>query len=135
MDHTADLGLEIRAPDLPALLGRAAAGMMHLLLERIPTDGPEERAVRLRAPDPPGLLRAWLRELLHLHDAEGFETAAVDVRRLKLEDADGGARLEASVRGCMQDEAPVREIKGVTLHGLTLERTDDGWFGRVIFDV
>ena len=28
-----------------------------------------------------------------------------------------------------------REIKGVTLHGLAVERIGDEWLGRVIFDV
>jgi SHS2 domain-containing protein len=29
----------------------------------------------------------------------------------------------------------VREIKGVTLHGLTAEPRGNGWYARVIFDV
>jgi len=136
LDHTADLGLEIRAPDLPALFDRAAAGMMHLLLERVPDDGPEERSVEARAPDGPGLLRSWLRELLFLHDRYGFQTAEVEFRTLEAEPGPGReARLEATVRGRPEEEPPVREIKGVTLHRLALEPADDGWFARVIFDV
>lgn len=136
MDHTADLGLEIRAPDLPTLLRRAAAGMMHLLLERIPTDGTEERSVTVEAPDPAGLLRAWLRELLFLHDSEGFQTTGVEFRGLTgAEGDDGAASLEAVVRGLLERQPPVREIKGVTLHGLRADPVDDGWLGRVIFDV
>ena len=34
------------------------------------------------------------------------------------------------------DHGPrVREIKGVTLHGLVVERRTEDWVGRVIFDV
>ena len=44
-------------------------------------------------------------------------------------------RLEATVGGGPAEGQPIREIKGVTLHGLAAEPREDGWYGRVIFDV
>ncbi|MFO8173798.1 MAG: archease [Longimicrobiales bacterium] len=43
--------------------------------------------------------------------------------------------LIARVEGVMDRGPRVREIKGVTLHDLKLERRGKGWYGRVIFDV
>lgn len=134
MDHTADLALEITAPDPTELLRRAAAGMMYLLLEELPTRTGERRELGVSSGDAPGLLREWLRELLFWHEAEGFATAEIEVRSLE-PGTSGGARVEAVVKGGRTDRPPVREIKGVTLHGLRAEPRDGGWYGRVVFDV
>jgi SHS2 domain-containing protein len=37
--------------------------------------------------------------------------------------------------GVLDDGPRVREVKGVTLHGLRVERMGEGWMGTVIFDV
>ncbi len=132
MDHTADLGLRIRATTLPELFRRAALGMMYLLLERVPEREGEQRTVRVDAEDPAGLLRAWLREVLFLFDSEGFETADARFRELDGEEA---TVVDSTLVGRPAGIDPVREIKGVTLHGLTVEPRDGGWFGQVIFDV
>lgn len=134
MDHTADVGLAIEAEDRAELFRRAAAGMMHLILERLPERTDEIRELRVSSADLAGLLREWLRELLYWHEAEGFSVASADIRTLEVEEG-GEAVLEATVRGGPDDEPPVREIKGVTLHGLTAGPRDGGWHGRVIFDV
>lgn len=154
MDHTADVALEVRAPGPEELFARAAAGMFHLLLERRPGHADEERSLDLSASEADALFRNWLRELLFWHDSEGFAPASVEVRRIRLgpgpdraagasegDRATGGPGpdapcvLEAVVRGGIEEAPPVREIKGVTLHGLAVEPRDDGWYGRVIFDV
>jgi len=130
LDHTADVGLEVRAGSLVELLRRSAAGMTHLILEGSPPDGEEECVVSVVGADPPQLLRNWLRELLYLHEAEGFAYSAAEFTTL-----DAGV-LEAVVRGGADPSEPAREIKGVTLHGLVTERTPEGeWYARVIFDV
>lgn len=78
---------------------------------------------------PPALLRAVLREVLLWHELDGFAPSTVEVT-----DAAPG-RFEARVRGGIPAAPPVREIKGVTLHGLTAEPDGGVWRGRVIFDV
>lgn len=134
MDHTADVGLEVEADDPAELFRRAAAGMMYLILERLPERAERNRELRVTSADLAGLFRDWLRELLFWHEAEGFTAASAEIRTLDAGDG-GEAELEATVRGGSGTEAPVREIKGVTLHGLAVERRDGGWYGRVIFDV
>ena len=130
LDHTADVGLEVRADDLSELFLRAALGMTHLILEA-PLPEPEEgRMLRVVSDDLPGLLRNWLRELLYLHEVEG--AAFVDAEFVDM-DPTG---LEATVRTGPDPAPPAREIKGVTLHGLDVhQEVDGGWYARVIFDV
>jgi len=148
LDHTADLGLEVRAPELPELFRRAALGAMWLVLERqpgqfgegaLPSREDETRSVELGEEDLPDLLRSWLRTVLFWDETEGF--VAVDTRLILLPTpfCDSPDRQAFGLRGEVTgrfDQGPrVREIKGVTLHGLRVERLEGGWFGRVIFDV
>lgn len=129
LDHTADVGIEVEAPDLAELFRRAALGMMGLILEEPAPEPAEERQLVLEAPDLPSLLFLWLRELLYWHEVGGFAFAEAAFRAL-LE-----TRLEAVVRGGPDPCTPAREIKGVTYHELAAERRPDTWFARVIFDV
>jgi SHS2 domain-containing protein len=137
LEHTADVGLEVEADAPVELFRRAALGMTHLLLDHVPRpreDG-QLRHLSLRSSDLPDLLREWLREVLHLHESEGFALTSMDLTLSE------GWELSAELLGVIDPTVPIREIKGVTLHGLRAElreRDDTGgpeWYGRVIFDV
>lgn len=139
LEHTADVGLDVEAPSVELLFHRAAAGMLALLrgdeegpgpegwAEAGPSS-PEPRLLEIAARDRPGLLRAWLRELLLLHETGGADYAGGTFLELT------ERRLEALVRTAPAEGA-VREIKGVTYHELQVRRTGKGWGARVIFDV
>jgi SHS2 domain-containing protein len=129
IDHTADLGFEVTAPDFAELVRRAVLGMDWLLREGEPPAGLELRTLDVRASGPPGLLRAALREILRWHEMEAF--APSDLQEIQA----STTRLRAVVRGGVPDRPPIREIKGVTLHGLAAEPRGRGWWGRVVFDV
>jgi SHS2 domain-containing protein len=129
LEHTADVGLEIEAPDLESLFVRAALGMAWLLLEHEPPLPTEARPLVASGADPAGLLRDWLRELLFWHETEGFTPSSFRFRVLTR------TRLEAAVEGGLDDRIPVRELKGVTLHGLAVGPHGRGWKAQVIFDV
>lgn len=143
LEHTADIGLELEAPDLPELFRRGALGAMWLVLERDPTASPpgpgEIRSLELVEEDLADLLRSWLRTLLFWEETEGFVTRSVALGLAPhplCSTQDGQAfSLWAKVSGTVDSGPRVREIKGVTLHGLSVERKGDSWWGRVIFDV
>jgi SHS2 domain-containing protein len=133
LDHTADVGLEIEAPGLAELVARAALGLTWLLFDRAAT-GPEVvRALEVGAATPEALLREVLRELLWWHEADGL--SAVELNDVRIAEGEGGLSLEATARLAADPAAPLREIKGVTLHGLVAEPRGADWHGRVIFDV
>lgn len=143
IEHTADLGMEVEAASLEELFQRAAAGTMALV--RAADDGPlarpsaeppappAVRSVRIELDgdeaDAAALLVRWLRELLYLQEVAGFVYGDASFQRL---DETG---LRASVRPDPNASRQIRELKGVTYHGLEVERTDDGWRARVIFDI
>lgn len=129
IDHTADVGFEVSAPGLGELVRQAVFGMDWLLREGDPPTGVEVRMLEVRAPDPAGLLRSALREFMLWHEIENFVPS--EFQELEA----STTRLRAVVRGGAPDRPPVREIKGVTLHGLAAEPRDGGWWGRVVFDV
>ncbi|HZD05961.1 MAG TPA: archease [Longimicrobiales bacterium] len=134
LDHTADVGFEVTASAFGELVRRALLAMDWLLREADPPEVAEARVLEVRADDAAGLLRAALREVLLWHELDGFAPAGLE--EVRLEEVDGSpAGLVARVHGEVPPEPPVREIKGVTLHGLAAEPRDGGWWGRVIFDV
>ncbi len=143
LDHTADVGIEIEAPTLEALLERAAAGMWFLVFgdnEQVsnaaePEAGEEQeeerewRELRLEADGPDTLLLKWLQELLYLYEVDGFLA-----RRFRFDHADDRA-LACRVGGGRPRHPPIRDLKGVTYHRLMANRVETGWEARVIFDV
>lgn len=154
LEHTADVGLEVDAPTLPELFRRGALGTMWLVLERETAGGDtpdvaattkaveaglDTRMLELTEEDLSSLFRAWLRALLFWEATEGFvaREVAVSFAPVPLCSAPGGQafRLTARVGGAVDAGPRVREIKGVTLHALVVERVGERWRGRVIFDV
>jgi SHS2 domain-containing protein len=133
LDHTADVGLSVLAPSLEALFDRAAAGMRGLIEG---TDGgaaadasQRGRTMEVEADDVGALLVAWLRELLFLHQVEQLAYRSAAFESL------GEMTLRAEVIFGSAARRPVREIKGVTYHGLEAVAGPEGWRARVIFDV
>mgnify|MGYP002780571679 FL=1 len=141
LDHTADVGIEVRAASPAQLFHRAALGMLALLEDAEaaaaepgasaePAAGEAHaRELALDAEDLAMLLVLWLRELLYLYEVERFRYRAAEFARL---DERG---LQARVRGEPARAAMLGELKAVTYHGLAGERDGGGWYARVIFDV
>jgi SHS2 domain-containing protein len=129
LDHTADLAIELWAPDEPALLVEGARALVELLTDGATVDGTTARVVALEALDAEDRLVRWLAEVLYLATTEGFLVcdAALEL---------SGSRLRGTVRGQADAaERLVTEIKAVTYHDLRLERGPAGFRARVVFDV
>ncbi len=138
-DHTADIGLEIRAGSPAGVFEAAAVGMFRLVVRRGRPSGRPGRThvsrLTLEAPDLPGLLIAWLRELLYRFT--GDHIVLTDFRVERFTERPGKASLVARVHGRPLDprDRVLREIKAVTYHAATVEKTPRGYLGRAIFDV
>jgi SHS2 domain-containing protein len=143
LDHTADVALEVRAGDLPELFRRAALATVWLLLERLPGSSDpgayETRSVELVDEELSGLLRSWLRTILFWDETDGFVPDDPNLILLPAplcgSETGQAFGLKASASGILDRGLRIREIKGVTLHGLTVERRGEEWFARVVFDV
>jgi SHS2 domain-containing protein len=131
-EHTADVGLRIRAADLPALFADAARGLFSLIVENLDAVQPvHQREFRLAGAEVDYLLFDWLNELLYC-----FETERLVFRDFEVKLTDGG--LEARARGEPLDPArhhAEHEVKAITYHGLLVEETTEGWLAEVIVDI
>ena len=135
LDHTADVGMSVRAASLRELFHRAAVGMFHLVYAdetgSAPSPRPDglDRPIVVEAVDVEALLVRWLRELLYLDESEAARY--VDAT---LDDV-AETRLEGTIRTGSSPTRPVRELKGVTYHDLEVVGEDGGWRARIVFDV
>ena len=131
-EHTADIGLRVRAADLGELFADAARALFSVMVGNLETVRPVESvSISLPADDTDALLRAWLAELLYVFQVRRMVFSGFDVNV-------GPQGLEAVARGEPIDPARHQtdvEIKAVTWHGLKLERTDGGWLAEVIVDI
>lgn len=142
IEHTADVALELWAPDEAALLVEGARALVELLTEGAAVPGPttadaptevtpplRERSIELRALDPEDRLVRWLGEVLYLAGTEGF---LVHDATLELP----GSDLRGTVRGQAGAADRLRtEIKAVTYHDLRLDRGPGRVCARVVLDV
>ena len=136
LDHTADVGFEIRAPTLEALFEEGRRALLMTVFEQPPTTGEGEDLVRLSAPDLETLLVRWINELVHLIQDNGFVPVRADIRVWEADEE--GFSLEALLAGAPLDLEGYGwqgEIKSATFHGLAVESEGEGWQARVILDV
>jgi SHS2 domain-containing protein len=131
-EHTADLGLRVRAPDLEALFAEAGRGFFSIIVEDLDQVRVRDTVeIRVEGRDPEFLLFDWLHELLVTFDTRGLVLSAFRVRL-----GDQGLHAEAGGEG--MDPARHRllhEVKAITYHGLKLEQTPAGWQAEVIVDI
>jgi SHS2 domain-containing protein len=132
-DHTADLGLRIRAADLPTLFSEAGQALETALLENPAAVEPRRCVhVQLPADELDYLLFDWLKTLLYHFDLEQMLFARFTV---KVDAANG---LVADAWGEPFDPARhelSHEVKAITYHDLKVEQTPDGWLAEVIVDI
>ena len=123
-EHTADIGLRVRAADLDGLLAEAARALFSTIVVDLATVRPLETlqfAVAGQAADE--LLHDWLAELLYTFDVRRVLLAQFVVHV-------GDAGLTATARGepiDFQRHQLDMEVKAITWHGLTVQRNSDGW--------
>ncbi|MDH7504385.1 MAG: archease [Verrucomicrobiota bacterium] len=132
IDHTADVGLVVRASTLALLFERAAIGMFFILTDLSSVVPAQSEPLEVSADDLETLLVAWLSELNYRHVVHHRLYCRFDVTEA------GNGVLTAQVHGEQID--PLRhtvhtEIKAVTRHGLKLQKTDAGYEATVIFDL
>lgn len=131
-DHTADLGLRMRAATKAALFEEAGLGLTSILVGRPDLlRGEEERRVEVTAPDEEYLFFDWLNELLFLFEFEGWIASGFQVEsdELSVTAVLSGQTFDPQRHGYSH------EVKAITYHGLKIERNSDGWLAEVIVDI
>ena len=133
-EHTADLGLRVRAPDLNRLFRDAAMGLFAMVVEELPrgrTSSSREFTLRGRRHD--YLLFDWLNELLFV-----FDTRRLVLSKFYVDEIDEH-HLDGMAIGMKYDSTRHHqrlEIKAVTYHRLQVAQDEGGrWRAEIIFDI
>ncbi|MFH1093989.1 MAG: archease [Candidatus Omnitrophota bacterium] len=138
IEHTADIGIEVRADDLAGLFGKAADAMFDIIVEvshkskktNLVNANCKSIRIKLKAENLEELFVDWLSELLYLYSVK--ELVFVGFKINKIEETS----IEAVAFGEGIAGYKVKtEIKAVTYHELEVKRTASGWQAKVIFDV
>lgn len=132
-DHTADLGLRVRAGTLEELLAEAGRGLLAMIVANPASVRPvQTRTIELPVGEPSLLLFDWLTELLYAFESEKLLLCEFDVQI-------AGDRLVAICRGEPMDASRHEmdhEVKAITYHQLQVEQgVDGGWTAEVIVDI
>lgn len=128
--HTADLRVEAWAPTREECLAHAVRGVVESFVDTAGARPTHARQVTLHAERDEDLLAALMDEIVYRLDTAG--EVPVDVR---IDAAPGG--LRAGFRMADAGALPLTGAvpKAVTLHGLALHATGEGWACSVTLDV
>ncbi len=132
IDHTADLGIIVKGPDVKSLFIRAAQAMTDLMVRGDISDKTATRDVLVKGEDFPDLMVRWLGEILYLFEGENFIVHSIQIKSIS------PIQLKSilSLTGFEPEYHEVlREIKAVTYHQISVDKANDGWEARVIFDI
>ncbi len=131
-DHTADLGLRIRAGSLETLFAEAAEALFAVIVtDQASVQAVVRRDINLAGTDREFLLFDWLKQLLYWWDAEHLLFSKFEVH-ISDNGLVGTAWGEPLDRSRHQLE---HEVKAITYHGLLVEQVDTGWLAEVIVDI
>jgi SHS2 domain-containing protein len=131
-DHTADLGLRVRAAGVDSLFQEAAVGLFSVLVDNLEDVRPiQEVSLRIDGTEKDYLLFDWLNELLYRFETEHLLFSQFDVHV-------NDAGLTATARGEPIDRDRHRlahEVKAITYHQLSVKHSENGWCAEVIVDI
>jgi len=133
---TADVAFEAWGATPEETFLAAADATLNTMVEDIRTVSPlEHRVFSLAADSLDLLLFELLQELVYHKDADRL---LLRVRDLRIEETGSGVRLHAEGWGETIDPGRhplLADVKAVTLHRLSVEKTPSGWRAVVVLDV
>lgn len=132
LSHTADTGIEATGDSLSSLVTELATGMFSLVATIEPSAAVRWTKVRIESATPEDLVVDTLSELVYLSEIEDLVFCA-----FKVDSSRGALAISVEAGGvpvaAVEPSGP--PIKAVTYHQLVVEEREDGWYGRVYFDV
>lgn len=132
VDHTADIGIRVRAESREEMFAVAACAMFDLMVDLSKVRPIKTTRISLKDNSLEGLLVTWLNELIFRADVSGMFFSRFQVHTVT------DKSVEATVKGEPYDEKvhSTREIvKAATYHQLEVTHSSRGWVAQVIFDV
>ncbi len=132
IDHTADLGIIVKGPDVKSLFIHAARAMTDLMVKGDISKGTVIKDVLVEGEDFPDLMVRWLGEILYLFDGENLIVNSIKIKSINPTKLKSTLTLTSFET---EHHQVIREIKAVTYHQISVDKTKDGWQAKVIFDI
>jgi SHS2 domain-containing protein len=132
LEHTADIGIRVKAKDLKALFCNCARAMFDIIAEKKVSSSSVKQQLKIvcQAQDLEELFINWLNELLSLSSVRRLIFSDFKIRSLSKNS------IEAIVSGeKFQNYRVNKEIKAATYHELKITRIGNVLTAEVIFDV
>ena len=132
LEHTADVGVLARGHTLAEAFAHAAEGMFSIMVDLDGVREVEQRPIAVAARDWPGLLVAWLSELLYCLDVDSLlfkRFVMEDFRPYALRAVAFGERVDR------QRHVLGPGVKAITRHMLEVEEGPAGWRVQVLLDI
>jgi SHS2 domain-containing protein len=133
---TADIAFEATGRDLAELFRAAADATTNVMIDNIEAIQPREtRHIELSNDRLDMLLFDLLQELIFLKDAERL---LLRIREVQIDERDEIYVVKATAEGEPVDAErhyQRADVKAVTLHDFSVERTEGGWKARVLLDI
>ncbi|MFQ5424626.1 MAG: archease [Phycisphaerae bacterium] len=131
-DHTADLGIRVRAATRPALIAPAGQALYAVIGELAIAEPGATESWNLTGDDAAVLLRDYLADLLFLFERDQRVIVAPDVSAFE----DGGLRVDAATVAIDPDRSVFfREVKAITYHELAIRPIEGGFEATLIVDI
>ncbi len=131
IEHTADVGIRVKADDLKELFKNAALAMFDIIAVRYQVrSDTKEIKIEQNAVSLDELFINWLNELLSLSSAKeiifsDFKISEIDDKHINV----------VAMASSSKNYKVNVEIKAATYHQLKIEKLKEGWQAEVIFDV
>ena len=131
-DHTADMGIRVRAATMAELLMPAAEGLYSAIGELVAVSDESSMRFEFQGDDPSVMLRDFLTELLILFERDQRCLVAV------VDAAFTESRLTVTAKTAPVDlerSAFHREVKAITYHELNIRTIPEGYEATFIVDI
>ncbi|MEO0136886.1 MAG: archease [candidate division WOR-3 bacterium] len=131
LDHTADLGIEVEAPSIEELFIDTAKAIFETQIDGAILEN-KELTFEISSVSLEELLIEWCRELIYNFSVNGFIPAVYKV------EIKPDYKLKAFLKGDIFTPGRHRiklEVKNATYHNLFIQRKDNLYHARIIFDV
>lgn len=132
IDHTADLGIIVKGVDEKDVFIHAAQAMTDLMVKGDISKKTVIKDVSLQGEDFPDLMVKWLGEILYLFNGEKLLVHSIEIKSIS------PIQLEFKLYLTNFDPEKheiLREIKAVTYHQIFVDKVNDRWQARIIFDI
>jgi len=133
IEHTADIGIRVKAKNNQELFEKSALAMFDIIAERRKTKSrsiAKKISIVQKASSIDELFINWLNELLSLSAVKELIFTSFKIN--KLDEFSLNAVAFGEDRGNFRSNV---EIKAATYHELKVEKNESGWLAEVIFDV